>query len=273
MRRDLAGRAALPRPPDGTAEPDVRVAGRAILLHAATTSAAAARGPSRCAGRGPRAVHVGAPGDLDGGQKRERPRHARATRLLLHSRPRALLEVPERGRVPDLGRRADGQRGELAAQGPEAELLLPRPEADRSRRAQSRKRVYPGCSQRAGSKERTLGTSVGWSDIYPSSYYQNWVNVRGLTRLLRVRDDRRPAEPPVRERRGQQQGSTRVRLPASPKGEVQEPLTPGAHDEPQDSFLDLLAVGVLAGSVSRRSLQVARDGVPTWYRSKTRGSM
>jgi hypothetical protein len=40
--------------------------------------------------------------------------------------------------------------------------------------------VYPGCSQDPGKRYRTLGTSVGWSDIYPSSYYQNWIDVRGL---------------------------------------------------------------------------------------------
>ncbi len=41
-------------------------------------------------------------------------------------------------------------------------------------------RVYPGCSQDASIKKRTLGTSVGWSDIYPSSYHENWINVSGL---------------------------------------------------------------------------------------------
>jgi hypothetical protein len=31
-------------------------------------------------------------------------------------------------------------------------------------------RVYPACSQDAGRKRVRLGTSVGWSDIYPSEY-------------------------------------------------------------------------------------------------------
>lgn len=39
---------------------------------------------------------------------------------------------------------------------------------------------YPGCSQQAGIGARTLGTSVGWSDVYPATYYQNYVNVTGL---------------------------------------------------------------------------------------------
>ncbi len=40
--------------------------------------------------------------------------------------------------------------------------------------------VYPGCSQDPDQGFRTLGTSVGWSDIYPADYWQNWINVRGL---------------------------------------------------------------------------------------------
>ncbi len=29
-------------------------------------------------------------------------------------------------------------------------------------------------------KHVTLGTSVGWSDIYPSTYHQQWIDVTGL---------------------------------------------------------------------------------------------
>jgi len=42
------------------------------------------------------------------------------------------------------------------------------------------RRVYPGCSQNPGERAVTLGTSVGWSDIYPQSYHENWVDVTGL---------------------------------------------------------------------------------------------
>jgi hypothetical protein len=41
-------------------------------------------------------------------------------------------------------------------------------------------RVYPACSQDPGRKRVRLGTSVGWSDIYPSDYDRQWVNVSGL---------------------------------------------------------------------------------------------
>jgi hypothetical protein len=41
-------------------------------------------------------------------------------------------------------------------------------------------RVFPGCSQNLHQQEVTLGTSVGWSDIYPSTYNENWIDVTGL---------------------------------------------------------------------------------------------
>jgi hypothetical protein len=40
--------------------------------------------------------------------------------------------------------------------------------------------VFPGCSQRLSQQRVTLGTSVGWSDVYPSTYHENWIDVTGL---------------------------------------------------------------------------------------------
>ncbi|MGA7396282.1 MAG: lysyl oxidase family protein [Solirubrobacterales bacterium] len=40
--------------------------------------------------------------------------------------------------------------------------------------------VYPACSQNPKERQVTLGTSVGWSDIYPSTYDQQWIDVTGL---------------------------------------------------------------------------------------------
>ncbi|MCW2921723.1 MAG: hypothetical protein JWL76_1597 [Thermoleophilia bacterium] len=39
---------------------------------------------------------------------------------------------------------------------------------------------FPGCSQRLSQQTVTLGTSVGWSDVYPSTYHENWIDVTGL---------------------------------------------------------------------------------------------
>jgi hypothetical protein len=39
---------------------------------------------------------------------------------------------------------------------------------------------YPGCNRSSRMRTVTLGTSVGWSDIYPSTYHENWIDVTGL---------------------------------------------------------------------------------------------
>ena len=43
------------------------------------------------------------------------------------------------------------------------------------------KEVYPACNQNASIKQVRLGTSVGWSDIYPGGYYEQFVDVTGLS--------------------------------------------------------------------------------------------
>ena len=43
-----------------------------------------------------------------------------------------------------------------------------------------RTRVFPGCSQDPGKRKVTVGTSVGWSDVYPAHYYEQWIDVTGL---------------------------------------------------------------------------------------------
>jgi hypothetical protein len=39
---------------------------------------------------------------------------------------------------------------------------------------------YPGCDQNPSTDAVTLGTSVGWSDIYPADYDKQWIDVSGL---------------------------------------------------------------------------------------------
>jgi hypothetical protein len=39
---------------------------------------------------------------------------------------------------------------------------------------------YPGCDQDPYTEAVTLGTSIGWSDIYPADYDKQWIDVSGL---------------------------------------------------------------------------------------------
>lgn len=47
-------------------------------------------------------------------------------------------------------------------------------------RLSPQRRVYPACSQDRFLQRTTMGTSVGWSDIYPADYDRQWVDVTGL---------------------------------------------------------------------------------------------
>jgi Lysyl oxidase len=47
-------------------------------------------------------------------------------------------------------------------------------------RRSPRHRVYPACSSYFGTRRITLGTSVGWSDVYPPDYPEQWIDVTGL---------------------------------------------------------------------------------------------
>jgi hypothetical protein len=40
--------------------------------------------------------------------------------------------------------------------------------------------VYPACSQDRSLQRTKMGTSVGWSDVYPADYDRQWVDVTGL---------------------------------------------------------------------------------------------
>jgi hypothetical protein len=40
--------------------------------------------------------------------------------------------------------------------------------------------VYPACNQDPARRFLALGTSVGWSDVYPSTYDLQWIDVTGL---------------------------------------------------------------------------------------------
>jgi hypothetical protein len=43
-----------------------------------------------------------------------------------------------------------------------------------------RRRVYPACSTNPNRRRVTLGTSIGWADVYPPPYPEQWIDVTGL---------------------------------------------------------------------------------------------
>jgi hypothetical protein len=76
---------------------------------------------------------------------------------------------------------ADGRRTKLVRTGPKVayclrDLVHTRPALPHSPRFPH----YPACSTSSRAQHVTLGTSVGWSDVYPPSYPEQWIDVTGL---------------------------------------------------------------------------------------------
>jgi hypothetical protein len=76
---------------------------------------------------------------------------------------------------------AAGQSVRRVRTGPKITYCLRDLRRTRPRRRYSpRRRVYPACNTNFRKRRVTLGTSVGWSDIYPPSYPEQWIDVTGL---------------------------------------------------------------------------------------------
>ncbi|MEA2365158.1 MAG: hypothetical protein QOI32_670 [Thermoleophilaceae bacterium] len=76
---------------------------------------------------------------------------------------------------------AEGRRTRLVRTGPKVsyclrDLVHTRPALPRS----PRKARYPACSTDSRAQHVTLGTSVGWADVYPPTYPEQWIDVTGL---------------------------------------------------------------------------------------------
>lgn len=74
---------------------------------------------------------------------------------------------------------ADGRRTELVRTGPKLNYCLRDLRRVRSWARVPRRFVFPACNQRSTARAVTLGTSVGWADVYPSTYPANWIDVTG----------------------------------------------------------------------------------------------
>ena len=107
-----------------------------------------------------------------------------------------------------------GRRKRLVEVGPKVSYCLRdlqrrNPQLPRS----PRKRVYPSCSQDPDRRRVTLGTSVGWSDVYPSTYHEQWINVnrrRGCFAYVHIAD---PKNGIYESNEDNNEGEKIVRLP------------------------------------------------------------
>jgi hypothetical protein len=74
----------------------------------------------------------------------------------------------------------DGSLGEVVRTSPKLNYCLRDLERTRPGRRSPTHAHYPGCNQDPGIRRDLLGTSVGWSDIYPADYDKQYIDVSGL---------------------------------------------------------------------------------------------
>jgi hypothetical protein len=74
----------------------------------------------------------------------------------------------------------DGSLGPVVRTSPKLDYCLRDLARTRPGRRSPPSRHYPGCNQNPYRDRVTLGTSVGWSDIYPAAYSKQWIDVAGL---------------------------------------------------------------------------------------------
>ena len=74
----------------------------------------------------------------------------------------------------------DGSLGEVVRTSPKLNYCLRDLERTRPGKHSPTRAFYPGCNQDPGIERDRLGTSVGWSDVYPSDYDKQYINVSGL---------------------------------------------------------------------------------------------
>ena len=123
-----------------------------------------------------------------------------------------------------------GRRTVLVRRGPKISYCLRDLEHSRARLARSpRTRVYPACSTYRNQRRVTIGTSVGWSDVYPPGYPEQWIDVTGLRGCFAYRHVADPRNGIYESNERNNSATTVVRLPfragrqTCPGGRVEGP--------------------------------------------------
>lgn len=109
--------------------------------------------------------------------------------------------------------RKDGSLGPAVRTSPKLNYCLRDLERTRPGRRSPSYRHYPGCNQDPYIHRDRLGTSVGWSDIYPAAYSKQWINVAGLRGCFVYRMTVDPKEVLFESNENDNTSQVRVRLP------------------------------------------------------------
>ena len=158
---------------------------------------------------------------------RQRIHRRNGTRLGIDTGARLFFKfVPGQRRYWKFERAADftlwrldsgGRRLRLVRRGPKVsyclrDLFHSRPD----RRRSPDQYVYPACSTDAGERKVTIGTSAGWSDVYPPGYPEQWIDVTGLRGCFSYQHTADPANGVYESNEDNNSASVTVRLPFKP---------------------------------------------------------
>ncbi|HET7417783.1 MAG TPA: lysyl oxidase family protein [Solirubrobacterales bacterium] len=109
--------------------------------------------------------------------------------------------------------RPDGSLGDVVRTSPKLNYCLRDLYRTRAGRRSPPSRHYPGCNQNPFRDRVALGTSVGWSDIYPAAYHQQWIDVSGLRGCFAYRMTVDPTEVLFESNESDNSSQILVRLP------------------------------------------------------------
>jgi len=114
--------------------------------------------------------------------------------------------------------RGDGTLGPVVRTSPKLNYCLRDLERTRPGKRSPRTRHYPGCNQDRTIRRDVLGTSVGWSDIYPADYDKQYIDVSGLRGCFVFQMTVDPKELLFESNERDNSSHRRVRLPFTGKG-------------------------------------------------------
>jgi hypothetical protein len=114
--------------------------------------------------------------------------------------------------------RGDGTLGPVLRTSPKLNYCLRDLERTRPGKRSPRTRHYPGCNQDPSIRRDVLGTSVGWSDIYPADYDKQYIDVSGLRGCFVFQMSVDPKELLFESNERDNSSHRRVRLPFSGAG-------------------------------------------------------
>jgi hypothetical protein len=108
---------------------------------------------------------------------------------------------------------ADGSPAAIVRTGPKLSYCFRDLRRVRDYARTPRRQIYPACSQSFSRRELRLGVSPGWADIYPSTYHENWISIRGLRGCFAFVHRADPTEELIEEREDDNVGQRVIRLP------------------------------------------------------------